>query len=66
MDFPNTATGDFRVGEQVIVGKEIRELKALIRNNDGDLVVAWRSKYGEGACLPSSWQSWRDGVGENY
>lgn len=66
MNFPNAVTGDFQPGEQVIVGKEIRELKNVIRNTDGDPVIVWRSKYGEGACVPSSWHAWRNGTGENY
>lgn len=56
----------FEIGEQVIVGKEIRELQELISNAKGDLVVIWRSKYGSGACVPSLWNDWRQGSGENY
>jgi len=56
----------YKVGDSIIVGKTIREIIRLVPNDNNELVIHWKSKNDEGACITALWDEWTTGEREDY
>lgn len=47
------------IGDEVTVEKELRTVTALRHNIRNEIVIVWKSKQAEGACITGLWREWQ-------
>jgi hypothetical protein len=54
---------DITVGEVVEIDNERRVVVSILSQSSGQIIIWQGKKNSEGACMPSVWQEWRQGIG---
>ena len=54
---------DITIGEVVEIDNERRVVTNILSQPTGKIIIWHGKKNSEGACMPSVWEEWRQGIG---